>query len=110
VRFLAHWDQTLLAYADRDRIIPPELRPLKLTLSGDPTVTVDGRVAASWSMTHEDGVASVEITPHTDIPRAAWPAIRAEAERVAHFAHPDAQPNMKGACPPLSKRGQAPFM
>ncbi len=48
-RFLAHWDQPLLAYADRDRIIPPEVRPLKLTLSGDPTVTVDGRVAASWN-------------------------------------------------------------
>ena len=33
-RFLAHWDQPLLAYADRDRIIPPEVQPLKLTLSG----------------------------------------------------------------------------
>ena len=50
VRFLARWDQPLLAYDDRDRIIPPELRPLKLTLSGDQTVTVDGRVAASWKL------------------------------------------------------------
>ena len=50
LRLLAHWDQPLLAYADRERIIPPEMRPLKLTLSGDPTVTVDGRVAASWAI------------------------------------------------------------
>ena len=42
------WDQTLLAYADRDRIIRPSCAPLKLTHSGDQTVTVDGRVAACW--------------------------------------------------------------
>ena len=55
VRFLARWDQALLAYADRDRIIPPELGPLKLTLSGDQTVTVDGRVAASGSSSGRPG-------------------------------------------------------
>ena len=48
-RLLAHWDQPLLAHADRERIIPTAVQPLKLTLSGDPTVTVDGRVAASWA-------------------------------------------------------------
>ena len=26
-RLLAHWDQPLLAYADRERIIPPEVQP-----------------------------------------------------------------------------------
>ena len=61
-RFLGNWDQPLLAYADRDRIIPPEIQPLKLTLSGDCTVTVDGRVAASWRM---DG-PKLLIKPHTD--------------------------------------------
>ena len=30
----SRWDQPLLAYADRDRIVPPELLPLKLTLAG----------------------------------------------------------------------------
>ena len=49
VRLLGRWDQPLLAYADRERIIPAEVKPLQLTLSGDQTVTVDGRVAASWS-------------------------------------------------------------
>ncbi len=47
-RFLSRWDQPLLAYADRERIIPASIQPLKLTLSGDQTVLVDGRVAASW--------------------------------------------------------------
>ena len=50
VRLLGRWEQPLLAYAERERIIPPEVQPLKLTLSGDQTVTVDGRVAASWQL------------------------------------------------------------
>ena len=86
-RLLAHWDQTLLAYADRERIIPTELKPLGLTLSGDPTVTVDGRVAASWSS--EDG--TLRITPHVELSRAARTAIREEALRTARFCEPDAR-------------------
>ena len=81
-RFLGHWDQPLLAYADRDRIIPPEIRPLKLTLSGDCTVTVDGRVAASWRM---DG-PKLLIKPHTDFDHAA---VKDEALRTARFCAPE---------------------
>jgi hypothetical protein len=83
-RFLAHWDQPLLAYEQRDRIIPPEIQPLKLTLSGDPTVTVDGRVAASWSI---DG-GRITITPHVEIERTA--ELEAEALRTARFCAPEA--------------------
>ena len=36
VRLLAHWDQPLLAYADRERIIPAEVAPLKLTSAATP--------------------------------------------------------------------------
>ena len=35
-RLLAHWDQAMLAHADRERIMPPELAKLQLTLSGTP--------------------------------------------------------------------------
>jgi Winged helix DNA-binding domain len=80
-RFLAHWDQPLLAYADRERIMAPEIQALQLTLSGDPTVTVDGRVAASWVI--RDDV--LEITPHADLSRAQRKAVREEAMRTARF-------------------------
>jgi hypothetical protein len=90
VRLLARWDQPLLAYADRDRIIPPELQPLKLTHSGDQTVTVDGRVAASWQLERGRKVVRVNVTPHVDIPRRARSEIRAEAERTARFCEPEA--------------------
>jgi Winged helix DNA-binding domain len=89
-RLLSHWDQPLLAYADRDRIMPPELAPLQLTLSGSPTCTVDGRVAASWELRREGEAVLVAIDPHTDIPRAARSAIREEAERTAGICEPDA--------------------
>jgi hypothetical protein len=90
VRFLARWDQPLLAYADRDRIIPPELRPLKLTLSGDQTVTVDGRVAASWKLERRARGAQIVVEPHVDIPKRSNAAIRAEAKRTASFMEPEA--------------------
>lgn len=89
-RFLGRWDQALLAHADRDRIIPPDLLPLKLTLSGDQTLTVDGLVAASWLLQNSKDRAQIEITPHTDIPRKQHAAIRAEGKRMASILVPDA--------------------
>jgi hypothetical protein len=89
-RFLAHWDQALLAHADRGRIFAPEVEALKLTLSGEPPVTVDGRVAASWRVERAAGAVRLTVTPHTDIRRAARAEIRAEAQRTARFCEPDA--------------------
>jgi hypothetical protein len=91
VRLLARWDQALLAYANRDRIIPPELQALKLTLSGDSTVTVDGRVAASWRLERGRDRVKVTVSPHTEIRRSARADIRAEAERTARFCEPEAR-------------------
>jgi hypothetical protein len=91
VRLLANWDQPLLAYADRERIIPRAVQALKLTLSGDPTVTVDGRVAASWSIEREGDAVRLTVTPHVEIRRAARAEIRTEAERTARFCEPDAR-------------------
>jgi hypothetical protein len=89
VRLLARWDQPILAYADRERIIPAELLPLKLGLSGDQTVTVDGRVAASWQLERGRNVVAVRITPHVDIVRSARAAIRTEAKHTARFCERD---------------------
>jgi len=91
VRLLARWDQALLAYAERERIIPPEVGPLKLTLAGDATVTVDGRVAASWQLQRAGGAVKVAVTPHVEIRRSARAEIRAEARRTARFCEPDAR-------------------
>ena len=91
VRLLAHWDQPLLAYADRARIMAPEVEALKLTITGDPTVTVDGRVAASWAWERTGDVVRVTITPHVGLRRGARGEIRAEARRTARVCEPDAR-------------------
>ena len=91
VRLLANWDQPLLAHAERERILPPELLPLKLTLSGDPTVTVDGRVAASWQLRREGDAVQLTVTPLVELRRSARAEIRAEAERTARFCEPGAR-------------------
>ena len=91
VRLLGRWDQPLLAYAERERIIPPEVQPLNLTLSGDQTVTVDGRVAASWQLERGSRAVRVVVTPHVALRRGARGEIRAEAERTARFCEPEAR-------------------
>jgi hypothetical protein len=83
-RFLANWDQPLLAYKDRDRILPPTVQRLQLTLSGDQTLTVDGRVVASWTM--EEG--RMTITPHVEF---RPDGIEEEALRTARFCAPHAR-------------------
>lgn len=90
-RLLGNWDQPLLAYADRERIIPPEVRPLGLTLSGDPTVLVDGQIAASWRYQGEGETVRLIVTPHVELPRVARGQIRAEAELTASFCAPEAR-------------------
>jgi hypothetical protein len=91
VRLLARWDQPLLAYADRERIIPPEVEPLKLTLSGDQTITVGGRVAASWQLEVAGDRGNLVVTPHTEVPRSALPGIREEARRTAAIVAPQVE-------------------
>ena len=90
-RLLAHWDQALLAYADRARIMSTEVQELQLTLSGDPAVTVEGRVAASWACERDGDAVRLTVTPHLEIARATRRAIREEALRTARFCEPDAR-------------------
>ncbi len=90
VRLLARWDQPLLAYADRERIIPLDVQPLKLNLSGDATVTVDGRVAASWGLQRGRKAVKLTLTPHTEVRRSARAEIRAEAKHTARLLEPGA--------------------
>jgi hypothetical protein len=61
IRFLPKWDNTLLAFADRRRVISDELRRGIIGKNGDvaSTVLVDGVVAAKWSY-DRNGVVSVE--------------------------------------------------
>ncbi|MCX5555190.1 winged helix DNA-binding domain-containing protein [Streptomyces sp. NBC_00038] len=76
-RLMAMWDSTLLAYADRSRMIPPAYRRLVIRNNGDvlPTLLVDGYVAGVWRPV--DG--GIEATAFHDLPPEAWEALAEEA-------------------------------
>ena len=80
---------------------------MKLTISGDPTVTVDGRVAASWRLEREGDVARLSVTPHVELARRARAEIRAEAlVAPARFCEADALPGSRSpACSPGRRAG-----
>jgi hypothetical protein len=60
VRFLPKWDNLLLAYADRTRVLPEEHRKTVIRMNGDvaQTFLVDGFVAGIWRV--EDGRVVLE--------------------------------------------------
>jgi hypothetical protein len=81
VRFLPKWDNTLLAHADRRRVLPEELRKTVIAKNGDVTQTflVDGVVAGSWS---SDKRGTVTIAPFAPLPRTVRRAVEEEAAQL----------------------------
>jgi len=82
-RLLPMWDSTLLAYADRSRIIPPDHRRLVIRMNGDvlPTLLVDGHVAGVWRPV-EGGIEATAFNPLAD---DAWAGLAAEATALVAF-------------------------
>ena len=80
VRFLPHWDATMLVHARRTQVLPEAYRA-RVFSDGNPfsvgTVLVDGAVAASWSV--RDGC--VIVNPVRELTAAESDDI--ESERVA---------------------------
>ena len=84
VRFLPKWDNTLLAFADRRRVIADEVRRTVIGKNGDvaATVLVDGFVAATWSYDRK-GVVSVEYL--AQVTRTQRAAVAEEAARLQEW-------------------------
>jgi len=79
VRFLPAFDNAILGYADRGRIIDDVHRGL--SVAGARVVLVDGRVAATWNV--EDG--TVIVTPLRRFSRADRTAVAEQARALAAF-------------------------
>ncbi|HLX20465.1 MAG TPA: winged helix DNA-binding domain-containing protein [Gaiellaceae bacterium] len=82
-RFLPKWDNVLLSYADRTRILPERYRKTIIGPNGDvrPTFLVDGYVAGTWSA--EKGRVVTE--PFAPLSRDAKRELAEEAERLQTF-------------------------
>lgn len=83
VRFLPKWDNVLLAFADRTRVLPEAYRKTVIGKNGDvaQTFLVDGVVAGMWRV--EEGRVVTE--PFEPLSRAAQHEIEEEAERLQAF-------------------------
>jgi Winged helix DNA-binding domain len=83
VRFLPMWDSTLLAYADRARILPEEYRSTVIRRNGDvqPTFLVDGFVGGVWRLAN----ARVELEAFTPLPLRVRRELEDERRRIEEF-------------------------
>ena len=83
VRFLPKWDNVLLAFADRTRVLPEEYRRTVIGSNGDvaQTFLVDGLVAGMWSV--EKG--RVVLEPLARLSRSVRRELEDEAERLEAF-------------------------
>ena len=83
VRFLPKWDNMLLAFADRTRVLPEQYRKTVIRMNGDvaQTFLVDGFVAGMWSVS--DGRVGVE--PFAPLSRSAERDLQEEAGRLEAF-------------------------
>ncbi|RAS66782.1 winged helix DNA-binding protein [Lentzea atacamensis] len=83
-RLMAMWDSTLLAYADRSRIIPDQYRKAVIRNNGDtlPTLLVDGHVAGVWRPAEDGGI---EATAFHALSEEQWAGLAEEARALRKF-------------------------
>ncbi len=87
VRFLPDFDNLLLAYARRERILPASYRQAVLLPPGRvlPTILVDGFVAGTWTIQRQHGHSRLLITPFATLSTDQRDELVAEGERLLTF-------------------------
>lgn len=90
VRFLPKWDNILLAYSRRERVLPEPYRKIVIRKNGDvlPTFLVEGMVAGTWDAPLR-GRAVLTLTPLGPVAASALPAVEQESERLLAWLRPD---------------------
>jgi hypothetical protein len=80
VRLLPKWDNLLLAFADRTRVLPEPCRKAVIRTNGDvaQTFLVDGFVAGIWSVSG----GRVALQPFARLTRSARRELQEEAARL----------------------------
>ncbi len=93
IRFLPKWDNLLLAYDRRERVLPEALRKTVIRKNGDvlPTFLVDGVVAGAWEAPLR-GPATMSLTPFTTISVKNRRAVEQEAASLLAWLRPGAAP------------------
>jgi hypothetical protein len=91
-RFLAEYDNMLLSYADRTRIIADPYRSQIFTANGiiRAAVLIDGFVNGTWRIEHHRGSATLIIEPFKSLSIEDRTALTEEGSRLLSFAAADA--------------------
>lgn len=91
-RFLSEFDNMLLSYADRSRIMSENYRKRVFTSNGiiRATILIDGFVAGTWKLTSGRGGATLYIEPFRALSKRESEALSKEGARLLRFAAPNA--------------------
>jgi len=92
VRFLPRYDELLIAYQHRDRLIAPAHRPAIYAKNGivEAVVLVDGFAAATWGLVRAKGGAILRVAPFARLAPGERVAVEAEGRELLGFLAPDA--------------------
>ncbi|MEV5824258.1 winged helix DNA-binding domain-containing protein [Spirillospora sp. NPDC052242] len=89
VRFLPEFDNLVLAYADRTRVMTDERRKVVCVGSETkPTLLIDGRVHGVWRLVNDRAAERATLTIEAFEPLPVGSAVEEEAARLLDFASP----------------------
>lgn len=93
IRFLGEFDNLLISYADRTRVLSQDHRHKVFTVNGivKGTVLHDGFVVATWKATTTRKSARLVVEPLQHLPRTAHSEILDEARRLLSFLAPQVE-------------------
>lgn len=92
VRFMADYDNVILGYADRRRMLPEGTAGRIFRGNGyKPVLLVDGVVAATWALRHAKGTTTLEIETFRTLLKREIRAVESEAANLLAFVAPEAK-------------------
>ncbi|RJE88547.1 winged helix DNA-binding domain-containing protein [Paenibacillus sp. 1011MAR3C5] len=94
-RYLSEFDNMLISYSDRTRIMPAAYKSRIITINGlvRSTFLTDGFVRGTWTIEENKESATLRLQPFEPINDDDLESLREEGTRLLHFAAPDKQPS-----------------
>jgi hypothetical protein len=109
-RFLPWFDNVLVAYDDRSRMVADRHRQRIVGELGRPPLLIDGFVRAFWKLERDPGGVTLVIEPFETVTDAERAAVEEEAELLLDFAAPETERRdvrYVGEWAPTAARGRA---